>query len=193
MEEHRQKRSPGSSLLLGGIVYRLEAVEGYGSSAIVYRATYPDQLNRDIPHRVLIKELFPLTPHGEIYRTPSGEIACTPDGQAAMEWGRQRFRTGNQVNLELLGKMPAGVAGNLNSYEAYGTYYSVLSVHGGVNLLHLLEERGQLPLEESVSILLRLLDEVEGFHRYGLLHLDISPDNILLLPGQAFLIDFNSV
>ena len=121
MEEHRQKRSPGSSLLLGGIVYRLEAVEGYGSSAIVYRATYPDQLNRDIPHRVLIKELFPLTPHGEIYRTPSGEIACTPDGQAAMEWGRQRFRTGNQVNLELLGKMPAGVAGNLSSYAAYGT------------------------------------------------------------------------
>ena len=41
--------------------------------------------------------------------------------------------------------------------------------------------------------MLRLLGALAVFHRRGLLHLDVSPDNILLLPGQALLIDFNSV
>ena len=42
MEDQRKARAIGSELVLGGICYRLDGVEGCGSSAIVYRAIYTD-------------------------------------------------------------------------------------------------------------------------------------------------------
>lgn len=192
MEDSRQLRSCGSTLTLGGIEYRLEAVEGVGGSTIVYRASYPDALNRDASHQVFIKELFPVSPYGDITRGADGSVCCGPKSAGLMEQARLRFRSGNQINLELLRLVPSATAGNINSYEAYGTYYSVLTLHGGENLLQYLKKHGKLSLRESVQIMQQLLKALGVFHRHRLLHLDISPDNILLLPGQVLLIDFNS-
>ena len=191
MDDRREIRPLGSILELGGIAYRLEAVEGCGSSAIVYRATYPDGLNRDSRHQVFLKELFPCSE--EIRRGEDGTVVTTDAGREILTEAQRRFLLGNQINLELLEQMPASVAGNLNSYEAYGTYYSVLTVHGGENLRHRLERQPPLTLAEAAEILIKLLRALEGFHRRGLLHLDISPDNLILLSGQVLLIDFNSV
>lgn len=193
MEDQRKARAIGSELVLGGICYRLDGVEGCGSSAIVYRATYTDSLNRDSLHQVLIKELFPFSAWGGIDRDQNGDIVCTDAARDIMLEAQRRFRMGNQVNLDLLRQIPASISGNLNSYEAHGTYYSVLSVHGGENLLQRLETRQNLSVRESARVLSKLLHALECFHRHGLLHLDISPDNILLLPEQVLLIDFNSV
>lgn len=192
MQDNRPIRTCGSTLILGGTAYRLETLEGMGGSAIVYRASYPDSLSPGERHQVLIKELFPISPQGDITRGADGSILCAPEAEARMELARQRFLTGNQINLELLRLAPSATAGNLNSYEAYGTYYSVLSVHGGRNLLEELETRGRFSLRESVCIFRQILQALEVFHRRRLLHLDVSPDNILLLPGQVLLIDFNS-
>lgn len=189
----RTALQPGSRLLLGGVEYTIEAVEGSGSSAVVYRAAYEDALNRGALHRVLIKELFPLSAQGGIERAPDGGVVCTGPGLAVMEEAKRRFLMGNQVNLELLAGRPEATAGNLNSFDARGTYYSVLSLHGGESLLRALDSRGRFPLREAAGVMLRLLGALAVFHRRGLLHLDVSPDNILLLPGQALLIDFNSV
>ena len=193
MEQSRTPLPPGSLLILGGISYRLDAIEGCGSSAIVYQATYPDNLNPEALHRVLVKELFPVCVNGKIYRSADGGIVYAEESSGVMEEARRRFRMGNQVNLELLQQNPAATAGNLNSYEAYGTYYSVLSLHGGETLLHRLNAQHQIPVREAAVILRQILQALECFHSRGLLHLDISPDNILLLPEQVLLIDFNSV
>lgn len=40
----RTALQPGSRLTLGGVEYTIEAVEGSGSSAVVYRAAYEDAL-----------------------------------------------------------------------------------------------------------------------------------------------------
>ncbi|MFR3288853.1 MAG: protein kinase domain-containing protein [Lachnospiraceae bacterium] len=189
----RTALQPGSRLTLGGVEYTIEAVEGSGSSAVVYRAAYEDALNRGALHRVLIKELFPLSAQGGIERAPDGGVVCTGPGLAVMEEAKRRFLMGNQVNLELLAGRPEATAGNLNSFDARGTYYSVLSLHGGESLLRALDSARALPLREAAGVMLRLLGALAVFHRRGLLHLDVSPDNILLLPGQALLIDFNSV
>lgn len=194
MSDKRQLRNPGDMLLLGGTEYRLEAVEGCGGSAVVYRASYEDQLNQGYRHYVLIKELFPYHPKGDIYRNEAGEICCRGDGGSIMERSRQNFYRGNQANLKLLEQEPGKISGNLNSYSAYGTFYSVLSVHGGKNLQTILEEGQELrTLRETAETILKILDAVACFHESGILHLDISPDNIILLPEQAFLIDYNSV
>lgn len=194
MGYQRQARKEGEQIVLGGISYRIDGIEGLGGSAIVYRASYEDGLNHTGRHQVMIKELFPLDSKGGIYRDGQGVICCTPAGAELMEECRLRFSQGNHVNLELLREMPSQVSGNINSWEAYGTYYSVLAVHGGENLEFLLEkEDTPQNLKEAAGILEKILNALEGFHRNGFLHLDISPDNILILPGQALLIDYNSV
>lgn len=192
MGHSRDARAPGSILLLGSTAYRVEKVEGCGSSSIVYGATYPDSLNGNILHHVLIKELFPIISGGGIFRDQEGRIQCGAQAQDILEDARRRFRIGNEINLKLLQRDPSAISGNLNSYEAYGTYYSVLSVHGGETLLHCLDT-SKFTVRRAVTVMLWLLMALEGFHKCGLLHLDISPDNILLLPNQAMLIDFNSV
>lgn len=194
MVDKRQRLAAGSLLILGGTAYRLEAVEGIGGSAVVYRASYQDALNTEASHDVLIKELFPFDEHGWIYRAEDGRIICKDEGKELMEINRSRFLMGNQINLELLKKLPSGISGNINSYEAYDTLYSVLSVHGGVNLKQLLmEEKKAYSLKESAEMMQNILTALEAFHQNELLHLDISPDNILLLPKQVLLIDYNSV
>lgn len=192
--QKRQPRKPGEILKLGEQEYRLEGVQGQGGSAVVYRACYEDQLSKGLFHHVLIKELFPIASKGGIWRSQTGEVVVSPEAERQMESCRSSFQKGNQINLKLLGQQPEHVSGNLNSYEAYGTLYSVLSIHGGVILEEMLEQKGgNLSLKEAARILLRILDALEIFHENGLLHLDVSPDNILMLPGQAMLIDYNSV
>ncbi|MBT9776224.1 hypothetical protein GPL15_06880 [Clostridium sp. MCC353] len=194
MDQKRQLRKMGDVITLGGTDYRLESVEGCGGSSVVYRARYEDRLNRGCYHNVLIKELFPAHPQGLICRDVSGSVCCQKDGEAYMERCRQSFYRGNQANLELLDLQPEQISGNLNSFQAYGTYYSVLAVHGGKNLEQLLEEGTEVnSLRAAAACMIKILNALECFHKNGILHLDISPDNILMLEDRALLIDYNSV
>ena len=194
VDNSREMRKTGSVLVLGQTEYLIEGVEGTGGSTIVYRASYEDELNRPQRHGVLIKELYPWTADGSIYRDEAGNICCSSQAQDFFELSRKSFYKGNSANLSLLGKNPERISGNLNSYEAYGTYYSVLSLHGGENLADYLKKEGEnLTLERAAQLTMMILDSLESLHRDGIVHLDISPDNILVLPTYALLIDYNSV
>lgn len=190
----RRLREAGEVIRLGGVDYCLEGVEGCGGSAIVYRASYEDRLNQGCFHQALIKELYPFCAGEEISRDEQGNIICSPEGKTLMDSSRRSFLAGNQANLQLLKKMPEQISGNLNSYEAYGTYYSVLSVHGGISLMTLLDEHHAFhTLRETAVMMLWILEALKCFHQEGILHLDISPDNILVLKKQVLLIDYNSI
>lgn len=190
----REPRKTGEVIILGNRQYRIEGLAGCGGSAMVYYASYPDGLNPESLHRVLVKELFPWHPKGYIYREEGGNIRCRPEGKDLLEYCRERFYEGNKANLTLLERFPEQVSGNLDSCQAYGTCYSVLPFHGGCCLQQLLEGRGNtLTLKESIIMTREILNALDCFHQNGILHLDISPDNIMMLPGRALLIDYNSV
>ena len=194
MKDRREFLAPGRELILGGVRYEIEGVEGWGGSAVVYRASYEDGLNQGCRHNVFIKELFPYDEKGGIYRDREGRICCGEDRRQWLERCRQSFYQGNRANLELLRKAPEKVSGNVNSFEAYGTFYSVLAIHGGNNLERIVElGSAEKTLKWTALVMVKVLDALACFHENGLLHLDISPDNILLLPERAMLIDYNSV
>lgn len=150
------------------------------------------QGRKDRFHHVLIKELFPFDEKGRIWRDDQGCVSAKEDGREFLTRARDSFIQGNQANLLLLNSDPEQVSGNLNSYEAYGTCYSVLTVHGGKNLEKLLAEGKHGSLAAAADAVLKILDALECFHKEKILHLDISPDNILMLKRQALLIDYNS-
>lgn len=195
----RKELERGTVLHFPGMQCCIEKTLGMGSNAIVYTGWYRDHLHQQEKHDVLIKELFPLHPQGLIWRDEKGMISVEgAEASALFELHRESFEAGNRFHLQLLHNAPESLGANLNSFEYNGTLYSVLGCSGGRSLLEELSHpsRGH-DLRSHVRMMIKLLDALEVFHENGYLHLDISPDNMLLIgkPGreQVLLIDYNSV
>ncbi|MDE6619644.1 MAG: hypothetical protein K2K74_03965 [Lachnospiraceae bacterium] len=189
----------GTELGFPGMACRIDSFVGKGSNAIVYMGSYPDEQFQELRHKVLIKELFPFESRGQIYRAPAGDVCWTADAAATMALHRLSFNRGNEVHLKLLEASPEEIGANINTFSLHQTLYSVLGFSGGRSLDKELDEmrekEGSLPVH--VHRMLGILDVLEVFHQSGFLHLDISPDNILLIGDgrreRVTLIDYNSV
>lgn len=186
-------------LLFPGMECRVDSLLGKGSNAIVYMGSYPDEQSAGQRHRILIKELFPFHPKGWIFRDAGGDICWTEDAGAMMELQRLSFNRGNEIHLKLLEEHPEKIEANINTFSLHNTLYSVLGFSGGRSLDKELEKRREDENSLSVHVrrILGVLDVLESFHNSGFLHLDISPDNILLIGEgrreRISLIDYNSV
>lgn len=174
----------------------IESVVGKGSNAIVYFARYRDNNNTDLFHRVLIKELFPYHPKNLIYRDSEGNIAVDGLAEDYFELQRLSFSRGNSVHLKMIEEHPDRVGGNVNTFSKNGTLYSIMSYDGGRSL-----DKDYAFFKEDLADRVLLFRQIVGalsiFHDSGYLHLDVSPDNILVISSgenrRVSLIDFNSV
>ena len=79
--DHRQALPPGTVLPFPSMSCTLDIELGRGSNAIVYMGSYPDLLNREEHHTVLIKELFPFHPKAAVFRGENGVISRAPEAQ----------------------------------------------------------------------------------------------------------------
>lgn len=193
--DNRKALPKGMILDLQGIKCEMGDEIGRGSNAIVYEGSYRDSLEPDKLHRVLVKELFPLHSQGKIYRREDGSVCVEPEGEDTFRMHSKSFEAGNRAHLDLLETYPDQIGANLNSYKLNGTMYTLLGVSGGESL----SKCGSVParsLRACAARMLAILDALEVFHKNGLAHLDIAPDNILLIGSgsreRAMLIDYNS-
>lgn len=190
---------PGTVLPFPGMECTIDSLAGCGSNAVVYIGHYPDQRNPKLNHRVLIKELFPYDPGGMIYRDENGNIRCLLEARDTLNLHRFSFDRGNEIHIRLLEEHPGDIDSNINSFSLNGTLYSILGFTGGRSLEWELERPNgrDIQLQEHIRRMLGVLNVLEAFHQSGFLHLDISPDNILLIGDgrreRITLIDYNSV
>ena len=79
-------------------------------------------------------------------------------------------------------------------FEANATAYMVMELLVGRTLQrHLLEEGGAIDYRRALGLMLPIAKAVHDVHRLGLVHRDISPDNVFLLDdGEAKLLDFGA-
>lgn len=195
--DHRTPLKLHTVLTFEGMSCHIEEVTGQGSNAIVYTGWYQDSLNLELRHHVLVKELFPFHPQKKIYRAEDGHITIDPEAEELWKTHKESFEIGNKIHLRLLYDQPdlMVMGANLNSYQYNGTLYSVLGYTGGRSLQTELN-KSNVSLRHTTQRMIGLLDALEAFHKSGYLHLDISPDNIMLVgqEGQEriFLIDYNS-
>jgi hypothetical protein len=197
----RKPLESGYVIDLGGERYTIERQAGRGSNAIVYSATYYDNLQRNKKHTVFIKELFPYHPKGAVYRADSCDILCKEDAADFFSLHRKSFIRGNACQLDIQNSFSDISGGNINTYEKNGTLYTILGINNGETLQNSAEKDNSLQtLSGLTACMLGILESLEVFHKNGFLHLDISPDNVLLWPPRgesghrrAQLIDYNSM
>ncbi len=166
--------------------YILGRVLGQGGFGVTYVAF--DQQTRS---RVAIKEYLP----GEIaFRTP-GNLTLqvySADQQEDFDYGRNQFLAEAKILSEFVGN--DHIVGILSFFEGNGTAYFAMEYMEGQTLKqYLLERNHPLTVAEANKILLPIMEALDWVHSKGIIHRDISPDNIMLRKdGTAKLIDFGA-
>ena len=99
---------------------------------------------------------------------------------------RRRFEREAELVRRLAGR---GAAAALGSGELDGRPYLVLELVDGELLARRLEQ--PVDARSAVRIARAILEALDGIHQLGVVHRDIKPTNVMLLPdGRAKLIDF---
>ncbi|NNE17807.1 MAG: serine/threonine protein kinase [Myxococcales bacterium] len=138
---------------LVGEKYRLGPVIGTGGIATVYRATHIWT-----EREVAVKVLDPTLPHFEQLRA-----GFLREARATVQLNHP-----NVVDVLDMGE------------DDWNTAYLVMELIHGPTLRDLLLEHGKLSEEETLAILLPLIDALEKAHELGIVHRDFKPENIML-------------
>lgn len=168
-----------------GRCYQLGEVLGNGGFGITYRAW-------DVYRRrpVAVKELFP----NRLMRDPATlEVRASAEQQAMFRHFKKRFVDEARI-ISFLKDEPEIV--NIYDYfEANGTGYYAMQYLHGMDMEHWLERNGApLTWRDLEAPVKQILQGLKVLHGHGLLHRDISPDNIFICSdGYVKLIDFGSV
>jgi len=141
--------------------------------------------------RLAIKEYMP---NGVAGRS-GGETKVVPfteQTKQEFEWGLDRFLEEARV-LKKFSSHPGIVAVD-TVFKENGTAYLVMEFLDGVTFEEFISRRGgKITFETAMRCLLPAMDALAAVHAEGILHRDISPDNIYLTrSGKVKLIDFGA-
>jgi tRNA A-37 threonylcarbamoyl transferase component Bud32 len=163
------KAAPGSQTLAGllGERYRIVARLGSGAFGEVYRAR-DGVLGRDVALKRIRLDAF-----------------VEP---AMLEDVKQRFQREAQVAARL--RHP-GIVTMHDIVQTPAISFIVMELVEGRSLQALLQERGRLPLDETVAIVTQVASALDHAHASGVVHRDVKPANIMIdSSGQAKVMDF---
>ncbi len=176
-------------LVPGSIVgrrYVVGRVLGEGGFGITYIGL--DNILR-IP--VAVKEYFP---HGCSHRdnvTSRVIPAASVNSAAFFQKGKDRFLI-EARSMARFFREP-GIVDVRDFFEENNTAYIVMEYLDGIDLRHYLRKNGVMTPEEAFTMLAPAMETLEKIHKAGLIHRDISPDNIMYLnDGTLKLMDFGA-
>ena len=181
--------SPRHHLAAGTVLngqYMIGRALGQGGFGITYFAW---DLNLDTP--VAIKEYFP---SGYVRRDnlQSQEVVSNQQTSQLFQNGKEYFLR-EAKSLAKLANVPEIV--HIRTYfQANGTAYIVMEYITGMPLHKYVMNRGyRISVGEALSILKPVMEALARVHDANLIHRDISPDNIMLMPnGKVKLLDFGA-
>ena len=166
--------------------YTVEGVLGQGGFGITYLGM--DELHKK---KVAIKEFFP---QGIVTRNIEYEdtVTVTLVGEKEnYDKGKERFLKEAQT-MAMFSK-DKGIVKALDFFEINNTAYIVMEYLEGITLKQYLRENKRIAAEDLVELLVPLIEALDEIHSQGLIHRDISPDNIMVLPdGRIKLMDFGA-
>jgi len=176
--------------LLSGIElnnrYKIEEVLGHGGFGITYSA-----LDKILNVKVAIKEYLPR----QLATRAEGQTKVsifTGESRKHYEYGLKKFLEEAQSVAQF--SHHPNIVSARDYFETNNTAYMVMEYIEGVTLKEYLEQKGgKIPFEEAKAIMMPVMDALREVHSVGLLHRDISPDNIYITTtGQVKVLDFGA-
>lgn len=167
--------------------YLIGSVLGQGGFGITYIGW-----DLALSRKVAVKEYFPAS---YVSRNCSVSTALqwlpTAPAREAREAGKEAFlreaRKMNQVSA-----IPQ-VVHIQDLFEDNNTAYIVMDYIPGENLAKVVHRTGPMPWEKVRDILLPVADIMQEVHDAGLIHRDLSPDNLMILPdGSIRILDLGA-
>lgn len=167
--------------------YLVGSILGEGGFGITYIG-----LDINLEVKVAIKEFFP---NG--YCTRDGKLttqvtAYSGESMDIVNKWRDNFMKEARA-LAKCSNLP-GVVGVRDFFSENNTAYIVLEYLEGMNLKEIMKASGgKITADQLLPAMEPVLDALAEVHKHGLIHRDISPDNIMRLKnGQMKLLDFGA-
>ena len=173
---------PVGSVLAGQ--YVIEAVLGQGGFGITYRA-----LDHKTNKKVAIKEFFP---DSMATRTQTTVVPFTGERGESYEYGKECFLEEAKTLAEFIGN--ENIVRIHCYFEENGTAYFVMDYVEGVSFDDYIKRNGgRLTFEDTTKILIPVMDALYVVHSKGIIHRDVTPDNIFITSdGIVKLLDFGA-
>lgn len=166
--------------------YVIEKVLGEGGFGITYKG-----IDKLLAVEVAVKEYFPqgFVTRNNVY---SEEITITQmKYEDLFQKGKERFLSEARVLAKFNKEL--GIVSVTDFFEENNTAYIVMEYLDGITLKDYIENNGLLSMDDMLGLMSPLMEALDAVHKEGLIHRDISPDNIMLLSnGGIKLMDFGA-
>lgn len=182
MDEKFPLALPEGTILAGQ--YMIEKVLGQGGFGITYRA-----IDHKTNQKVAVKEFFPDT---LAYREMTTVISYPGERSESYVYGKESFLQEAQTLAEFIGN--ENIVRIHSYFEENGTAYFVMDYIEGKSFDEYIKEKGgKISVDEAKKILIPMMDALNVVHSKGIVHRDVTPDNIYLTnDGTVKLLDFGA-
>ena len=164
--------------------YLIGCVLGKGGFGITYIAW-----DKNNGRRIAIKELFP---SGVVERSADRHtINIVAEKKASFEAMLSSFQ--KEISMLIQLQNHKNILSLYHVFEENNTAYYVMEYLDGQDLGKLLKRQGPISWPQLTPIIKSMMDALEELHKAGLIHRDVSPDNIFITrDGEYRLIDLGS-
>jgi serine/threonine protein kinase len=166
--------------------YLMGPVIGQGGFGITYLA-----IDIKLDQKLAIKEYFP---YGLAARIPGSINIDSSSGEIneKISFGLHRFLEETKM-LARFFEHP-NIITVRDYFKANGTAYMVMNYIDGLTLeQYLYLKGGKISFDQALGIMMPVLDTLAVIHEEGIMHRDISPDNLIIdCEGRIVLIDFGA-
>lgn len=167
--------------------YRLCSVLGAGGFGITYEGIALAE-----EKTVAIKEFFPADYAIREHADTEPELTIYEDEKETFDRELKRFLNEAETLREF--RYLDGIVTVLDCFEENGTAYIVMEYIESVTMRQYVKYNGCLQYQELIELLAPVIQAMIQIHKRGILHRDISPDNLLFgLDNEVRLIDFGAV
>lgn len=182
MNEQYPLALPEGSVLAGQ--YVIVKVLGQGGFGITYEAR-----DHKTDARVAIKEFFP---DAMATRTHTTVMPLTGERGDSFQYGKECFLREAETLAQFIGN--ENIVRIYSYFEENGTAYFVMDFVEGTSFDDNIKQRGgKLSFEEASKILIPVMDALGAVHEKGIIHRDVTPDNIYITgQGTVKLLDFGA-
>lgn len=174
---------PIGSVLAGQ--YIIEKVLGQGGFGITYQAS-----DHKSGNKVAIKEFFP---DSLVIRTERSTVTpYTGERAENFNYGKDCFLQEAETLSQFIGN--ENIVRIYSYFEENGTAYFVMDFIEGISFdEYIRQQGGKISMEDTKRILLPVMDALAVVHSRGIVHRDVTPDNIYITnSGVVKLLDFGA-